>query len=205
MLLPLIREGFAVFKMTVVNVCRHFSFCFRIGGITFLREFAMPTDKKPPIAQSEASAAPTTGKSAAAPRVPRGTKPAAVPRVARGTKPPAEKNLQPTPPVAAPPAAAPVATKRKKLSKAFSRPLDKVLRNKSAQRVAPETTEQVTVRDGFTFPKSEHEHLVRIKKELAEQGVMVKKSELMRAALILLRACPLDRLKALLNELPKIQ
>lgn len=167
----------------------------------------MATARKTSVAQGEAAATPATEKAAAAPRT------------SRRAKPPAETPPVPTPPVvAAPapvppvaptspasPATQPVAKKRKKLSKAFSRPLDKVLRQKSAQVAAPETQEFAIVRDGFTFPKNEHEHLVRIKKELAEQGVVVKKSELIRVALMLLRACPVSKLKASLDKLPKIQ
>ena len=63
---------------------------------------------------------------------------------------------------------------RRRLSKAFSRPLDKILRK------------QTLVRDRFTIPEKEYEQLKIMKRRLADQGLEVKKSELVRAGLKLL-------------------
>ena len=89
-------------------------------------------------------------------------------------------------PVAPPAAAEQALPKRRRLAKAFDRPLDKVLRKKSeAVGASPQKPEKATVRDGFTFPKAEHDRLVELKKQLATQGVDVKKSDLIRVGLIL--------------------
>ncbi len=82
--------------------------------------------------------------------------------------------------------------KRKRLSKAFSRPLDKELRQ-----------EQV-VRDRFTLPEIEYARLVELKKYLSDQGVDVKKSQLVRAGLLLLSELADDALKGLLEKVPSV-
>jgi len=83
----------------------------------------------------------------------------------------------------------PGAERRKRLSKAFARPLDKK-RNK-----------ETFVRDRFTLPASDYALLVELKKRLAEQGVAVKKSELIRAGLRLLIELDENAVKATLASL----
>lgn len=84
------------------------------------------------------------------------------------------------------------ASKRKRLSKAFSRPLDKKLQ---------QTT---LVRDRFTFPEDEYARLIALKKELSAQGLSVKKSELVRAGLLLLSALEDEALKEILAKVPAV-
>jgi len=79
--------------------------------------------------------------------------------------------------------------KRKRLAKAFSRPLDKKIRK------------ETFVRDCFTFPQAEYAQLVMLKKRLGEQGIAVKKGELMRAALMLLLELGENELKSRLAKL----
>lgn len=86
------------------------------------------------------------------------------------------------------------AKKRKRLAKAFSRPLDKVLRKQAEP-----------VRERFTLLRGEYDQLVRIKKQLADQGVEVKKSDLLRAALSLLSVKSDEEIKALLTVLPSLR
>jgi len=93
--------------------------------------------------------------------------------------------------------------RRKRLAKAFERPLDKVLRKQSSELDEP-AKEPATVRDGFTFPKPEHDLLVEIKKRLAEQGVTVKKSDLIRVGLILLSSLSQEKLKGHLARLTPV-
>ena len=81
---------------------------------------------------------------------------------------------------------------RTRLSKAFSRPLDKKLKKATL------------IRDSFTFPKGEYAQLSLLKKRLAEQGSAVKKSELIRAGLILLSALDDNNLKAILAKVPTL-
>lgn len=100
------------------------------------------------------------------------------------------------PAVAAPamPETSAPAKKRKRLAKAFSRPLDKVLRKQAEP-----------VRERFTLLRGEYDQLVRIKKQLADQGVEVKKSDLLRAALGLLSVKSDEEIKALLTVLPPLR
>ena len=66
------------------------------------------------------------------------------------------------------------AKKRKRLAKVFKRPLDKTLRSVSL------------VREKFSLPEGEYEQLLEMKQRLSELGLPVKKSELVRAGLLLL-------------------
>lgn len=90
---------------------------------------------------------------------------------------------------------------RKRLAKAFPRPLDKVLK-KNVAKTDRRKSEPSAVRDGFTFPQAEHAVLVGIKETLAEQGLKVKKGDLMRVGLGLLSQLPLEKIKSLLAKLP---
>ena len=66
--------------------------------------------------------------------------------------------------------------KRKRLAKAFKRPLDKKLKNAGAGMV----------REVFTFSPEDHVQLLELKQRLMIQGMNIKKSELARAGLLLL-------------------
>lgn len=92
--------------------------------------------------------------------------------------------------VPAAPERANIAKKRKRLAKAFPRPLDKQLRK------------QQTVREKFAMPAPEYEQLLDLKARLTEQGTPVKKSELVRAGLMLLAALDEEALKSMLARLP---
>lgn len=82
--------------------------------------------------------------------------------------------------------------KRHRLSKAFSRPLDKKIKK------------AMLVRDRFVFPEGEYAQLAEMKKRLSEQGINVKKSELLRAGLMLLSALEEDALKEILSRFPAV-
>jgi len=69
-----------------------------------------------------------------------------------------------------------VAKKRRRLAKVFSRPLDKKFKH-------PES-----VREKFSMLPQDYAQLLLLKQRLAEQGVSVKKGELLRAGLLLLAA-----------------
>ena len=88
--------------------------------------------------------------------------------------------------VPAAPERANVAKKRKRLAKAFPRPLDKELRK------------QQTVREKFAIPAFEYEQLLDLKARLNDRATPVKKSELVRAGLMLLTALDDDELSAVL-------
>ena len=82
--------------------------------------------------------------------------------------------------------------KRKRLSKAFSRPLDKKIKK------------SMLVRDRFVFPEGEYVQLVEMKKRLSEQGMDVKKSALLRAGFMLLSTLDEDALKDILSRVPAV-
>lgn len=81
---------------------------------------------------------------------------------------------------------------RKRLSKAFSRPLDKKIKK------------AMLVRDRFVFPESEYMQLAEMKKRLSEQGMDAKKSVLLRAGFMLLSALDEDELKEILSRVPSV-
>lgn len=86
----------------------------------------------------------------------------------------------------------PAKGKRKRLSKAFPRPLDKKLGPLGI------------VRDSFVFPEIEHAHLMDLKHRLVAEGVDIKKSELVRAGLVLLASLDDAEMKALLAKVPRV-
>lgn len=85
-----------------------------------------------------------------------------------------------------------VGDKRKRLSKAFLRPLDKKFKRGAV------------VRDCFSFPEVEYAHLVELKKRLLAEGIEIKKSELLRAGLALLVSLDDDELRNLLAKVPRL-
>lgn len=103
-----------------------------------------------------------------------------------------EADSQPALVAQAPEAKKAGAGKRQRLSKAFSRPLDKKLRKAAL------------VRERFTLPEIEYDQLAVLKKRLSERGISTKKSELVRAGLMLLAALDDDELQALLAKVPSL-
>ena len=103
-------------------------------------------------------------------------------------EPSSPKRLMP----AAPEAGNTHAKKRKRLAKAFKRPLDKELRSVQL------------VRDKYVLPAEEYQRLLEVKKRLADQGLPVKKGELVRAGLILLAALEDGDLKDVVLTVPSV-
>ena len=157
----------------------------------------MAVRKSPPVSS------PVAGEPAA-------EKPVSRPRTRGVSRPPVEAKpalppsstdttVEPVKPVkpvnvSATPESSVPAKKRKRLSKAFSRPLDKILMKQAKP-----------VRERFTLLRGEYDQLVRIKKQLADQGVEARKSDLVRAALSLLSAKSDEEIKALLTVLPTLR
>ena len=82
-----------------------------------------------------------------------------------------------------------VAKKRKRLAKVFKRPLDKTLRKVQQ------------VHEKFSMPEDEIGQLLELKQRLADQGLPVKKSELVRAGLMWLTTLNDSDLKAMLAKI----
>lgn len=77
---------------------------------------------------------------------------------------------------------------RKRLAKAFPRPLEKKHKGIEA------------VREKFSIPENEYLLLLELKQHLAGQGQVVKKSELVRAGLLLLAELTDEELKVRLAK-----
>ena len=81
---------------------------------------------------------------------------------------------------------------RKRLAKAFARPLDKSLKS------------VILIRDKYSMTEDEYTVLLALKQQLAEQGMMVKKSELLRAGLLLIASLDETELRSVLEKVPPI-
>lgn len=79
--------------------------------------------------------------------------------------------------------------KRKRLAKAFKRPLDKELKNESV------------VREKIALSKEGYEQVLELKHRLMIQGLSVKKSELVRAGLVLLDALDAADLTVVIDKI----
>ncbi|CAG9252280.1 hypothetical protein PUN4_180147 [Paraburkholderia unamae] len=69
------------------------------------------------------------------------------------------------------------------------------------EHVKPETV----VRDTFTMPRNDYEQLAVLKQRCIEAGVAVKKSELVRAGLLLLASEPTKRLIAAVRAVEPVK
>ncbi|WP_368623401.1 hypothetical protein [Paraburkholderia sp. BR13444] len=61
------------------------------------------------------------------------------------------------------------------------------------------------VRDSFTMPKSDYEKIAALKQKCLDAGVSVKKSELLRAGLLLLDSAPTKRLVAAISAVETVK
>ncbi len=61
------------------------------------------------------------------------------------------------------------------------------------------------VRDSFTMPEAEYAVLSEVKKACIAAGIEVKKSQLLRVGLVLLKKTPISALKTLVEELPPLK
>jgi len=64
----------------------------------------------------------------------------------------------------------------------------------AAEQKSKRVKKEKVVRDSFTMPKTDYEKLGELKQKCLSAGVAVKKSELLRAGLLLLEAAPLAEL-----------
>jgi hypothetical protein len=66
----------------------------------------------------------------------------------------------------------------------------------AVEEKAKRVKKEKVVRDSFTMPKSDYEKIATLKQTCLDAGVSVKKSELLRAGLVLLEAASMKRLLA---------
>jgi hypothetical protein len=64
----------------------------------------------------------------------------------------------------------------------------------AAEQKPKRVKKEKVVRDSFTMPKADYEKLGELKQKCLSAGLAVKKSELLRAGLLLLEAAPLTQL-----------
>jgi hypothetical protein len=125
------------------------------------------------------------------PRVRKATKKAShFPKHANGHALPEERQAEAPEAVAADTRAAPTkAKKQKRVVSQEATPIEIAVEEK-AQRQKKEKV----VRDSFTMPKSDYEKIAALKQKCLDAGVSVKKSELLRAGLVLLETASMKRL-----------
>ena len=61
------------------------------------------------------------------------------------------------------------------------------------------------VRDSFTMPRSDYDKIAALKQKCLDAGVSTKKSEILRAGLLLLEAAPLKRLLAAVSAVETVK
>ncbi|MEA3117119.1 MAG: hypothetical protein QOI13_389 [Paraburkholderia sp.] len=61
------------------------------------------------------------------------------------------------------------------------------------------------VRDSFTMPKSDYEKLAKLKQKCLDAGIAAKKSELLRAGLLMLDSAPVKRMLATMSAIETVK
>lgn len=159
---------------------------------------AAATAKKKPVAKAAPAAKPAVRKPAA--------KPAARPAVKAAPKAavPVVKV-----PVAKAPAAAPVkaaaAPAPKKPAAAPLKPIQKPVALTKAEKKAAKPKKIKQVRDSFTMPENEYAVLAQVKKSCLKAGVEIKKSDLLRIGVSLIKNLKIAELKDILNGLTPLK
>nr|WP_229758276.1 hypothetical protein [Paraburkholderia caffeinilytica] len=70
---------------------------------------------------------------------------------------------------------------------------------------AKQPKKEKVVRDSFTMPKSDYDKIASLKQKCLDAGVQVKKSELLRAGLIMLESAAPQRLLAAVSSLETVK
>ena len=124
----------------------------------------------------------------------------AAPVAAKKTAAPRRRKVQPTPTDAAPEVMSPVVA-LDEIDAVTSLSADTAEKKKDKPRVK----KQKLVRDSFTMPEQEYAALGEMKKACLRDGVDVKKSELLRIAVSLLRKMDVPQLQQALAELTPVK
>ncbi|WP_288411544.1 hypothetical protein [uncultured Herbaspirillum sp.] len=154
---------------------------------TRVQAAAVPTEKKKPVAK------------------------AAAPKPAVVKKPAAKPAARPAPKAAAPakPAPAPAAAAAPKLEKKVEK-ADKPAKIEKVEKVekvekAPKAKKVKQVRDSFTMPENEYAVLAQVKKSCLKAGVEIKKSDLLRIGVSLIKNLKIAELKDILGSLTPLK
>ncbi|MFZ6801577.1 hypothetical protein [Undibacterium sp. Di24W] len=140
-------------------------------------------------------------KSATKPATKRLTKPASKPANKVGAK-------AAVPAIAA--AVKPATVKAKPATKTVAKPAAKVTKSNAVKPISATSSKEKhkkpkLVRDSFTMPEAEYSVLGEVKKACIAAGVEVKKSQLLRVGLVLLKGSSVATLKAMIEALPALK
>ena len=94
-------------------------------------------------------------------------------------------------------------TKAKKQKRVV--PVEATSTDVAVEEKAKRVKKQKAVRDSFTMPTSDYEKIAALKQKCLDAGVSVKKSELLRAGLILLEAASAKRLLAAISAVETVK
>jgi len=147
---------------------------------TRVQPAAASTEKKKPVAKAAPAAKPPVKKAAVKPAARAAAKPAPAP---------APKAAPAAKPAAAPKAAEPVKAEKK------SEKIEK----------APKAKKVKQVRDSFTMPENEYAVLAQVKKSCLKAGVEIKKSDLLRIGVSLIKNLKIAELKDILGGLTPLK
>lgn len=152
---------------------------------TRVQAAAVPTEKKKPVAK------------------------AAAPKPAVVKKPAAKPAARPAPKAAAPAKPAPAAAAAPKLEKKVEK-ADKPAKIEKVEKVekvekAPKAKKVKQVRDSFTMPENEYAVLAQVKKSCLKAGVEIKKSDLLRIGVSLIKNLKIAELKDILAGLTPLK
>ncbi|WP_288392805.1 hypothetical protein [uncultured Herbaspirillum sp.] len=152
---------------------------------TRVQAAAVPTEKKKPVAK------------------------AAAPKPAVVKKPAAKPAARPAPKAAAPAKPAPAAAAAPKLEKKVEK-ADKPTKIEKVEKVekvekAPKAKKVKQVRDSFTMPENEYAVLAQVKKSCLKAGVEIKKSDLLRIGVSLIKNLKIAELKDILGSLTPLK
>lgn len=132
---------------------------------------------------------------------------AARPPVAKATTAPAAKRATPAKKAVVKKAAAgsKPAVADKPMAKATLDAPKTVQKPEVKENKEPKLKKVKLVRDSFTMPEAEYAVLGDVKKACLKSGIEVKKSELLRVGVALIRQLDTARLKEILNTLPTLK
>ncbi|CAG4896517.1 hypothetical protein [Paraburkholderia gardini] len=98
------------------------------------------------------------------------------------------------------PKAPPKATRQKRTATVEAKPVAAAVEEKPKR-----ARKEKVVRDSFTMPKSDYAKIAILKQKCVDAGVSVKKSELLRAGLLLLASVPEKRLLAAVSAVETVK
>lgn len=96
--------------------------------------------------------------------------------------------------------AAPKAARQKRAATVEAKPVAAAVEEKPKR-----AKKEKVVRDSFTMPKSDYAKIAILKQKCVDAGVSVKKSELLRAGLLLLASAPEKRLLAAVSAVETVK